>query len=149
MSLFKRWFGGKMDALESIGKSSAITGNFNLTAQLAGSSGRTMQIAGYIYDGESKDSLEARIDLLQEIVERQRTRCEIPELEAKREQIIMGMKQATEIMADLEQKREKGTLSSQERLNLRNLGTNIENAKKELDKGTQAILEAKKKAGVR
>ena len=126
----------------------AITGNFNLTAQLAGASGRSIAIAGYIYDGESKESLEARLDILQEVIERQRLRCEIPELEAKREQMIKGLSQAREIMAELEEKQKRGDLSSQERLNLRNMRTNIGKVNEEIQKGEEAIAEAKKKAGV-
>ncbi len=126
----------------------AITGNFNLTAQLAGQSGRTMAIAGYIYDGESKESLNDRIDLLQEIIERQRSRAEIPELEAKREQMIKGLLQARDVLAELEEKQQSGNISSQERMNLKNMRVNIGKVSEEIDKGTEAIAEAKKKAGV-
>jgi len=127
----------------------AITGNFTLTAQLAGSSGRSINIAGYIYDGESKESVESRLDILQEVIERQRVRCEIPELEAKREQMIRGLEQAREVLADLEERQRGGyNLSSQERLNMKNMKINIARVNEELDKGTAAIVEAKKKAGV-
>lgn len=126
----------------------AITGNFNLTAQLAGSSGRSIAIAGYIYDGESKESLDGRLDILQEIIERQRVRCEIPELEAKREQMIVGMKQARDVLAELEAKQESGNISSQERMNLKNMRVNIAKVNEEIDKGEVAIAEARKKAGV-
>lgn len=128
----------------------AITGNFNLTAQLASSSGRSIAVAGYIYDGESRESLEARIDLLQEVIERQRTRSEIPELEAKREQMIKGMKQAREVLADLEAKQNGGqSLSSQERMNIKNMRVNIAKVNEEIERGAEAIAEAKQKAGVR
>jgi hypothetical protein len=127
----------------------AITGQFVLNAQLAGSSGRSMSFTGYIYDGESKQSVEVRIDLLQEIIERQRIRSEIPELEAKREQMIKGMQQAREVLAELEERQRSGKdLSSQERLNLRNMRTNIAKVNEEIDKGAEAILEAKRKAGL-
>lgn len=126
----------------------AITGQFSLTAQLAGSSGRTMGVTGYIYDGESIQSLNDRLDMLQEVIERQRTRAEIPELEAKREQMIKGMHQAREVLADLEERAKTGSLSSQERMNLKNMKVNIAKVTEEIDKGTEAIHEAKKKAGV-
>jgi hypothetical protein len=126
----------------------AITGNFNLTAQLAGQSGRTMSIAGYIYDGESQESLNARLDILQEVVERQRVRCEIPELEAKREQMIKGLQQARDVLSEIEQKQESGSITSQERMNLKNMRVNIGKVNEELQKGEEAIREAKQKAGV-
>jgi hypothetical protein len=123
----------------------AITGQFVLDAQLAGSSGRRMTITGYLYDGESKESVEDRIDLLQEIIERQRIRSEIPELEAKREQMVKGMMQAREVLAELEDKQKRGEqLSSQERLNIKNMRVNIGKVNEEIDKGTAAIVEAKR-----
>lgn len=126
----------------------AITGNFNLNAQLAGASGRSIAIAGYIYDGESKESVEARIDMLQEIIERQRLRCEIPELEAKREQMIKGLTQARDILTELEDKQKSGQISSQERMNLKNMRVNIAKVNEEIEKGEVAIKEARLKAGV-
>jgi hypothetical protein len=127
----------------------AITGNFNLTAQLAGQSGRTIQIAGYVYDGESKESVEGRIDLLQEIIERQRTRCEIPELEAKRDQMVKGLEQMREVLANLDDRRKNGDhLSSQERMNLNNMKANIGKLNEEIKRGDAAIVEARKKSGV-
>ncbi len=123
-------------------------GNFTLQAQLAGASGRTMAIQGVIYEGESAESLNDRLDVLQEVIERQRVRCEIPELEAKRDQMLKGIGQAREVLADLEERSKTGTLSSQERMNVRNMRTNIEKAIKDVGDGEKAIAEAKKKAGV-
>lgn len=125
----------------------AVTGNFNLTATL-GASGRTMQMAGYIYDGESQESVEGRVAILRSIMEKEKILAEIPEIEAKREQMIRGMEQAREILTDLEDRAKRGEhLSSQERLNIGNMRTNIKKVKEEIDRGTDAIAEHKKKAG--
>ncbi len=122
-------------------------GNFNLTAQLPNQ--RSVQVAGYIYSDDDKDALDARLDLYQSVIERQRIRCEIPELEAAREQRVKGLEQAREILADLETRRNAGEkLSSQELLNIRNMRTNIGKAVEEIDKGAIAIAEAKRRAGV-
>src|SRR5258708_36275116 len=127
----------------------AITGQFTLNAQLAGNSGRAMSVLGYIYDGESQESLNDRLDVIQEIIERQRLRAEIPELEAKREQMIKGMNQAREVLADLEDRQKNGqSLSSQERMNLKNMKVNIAKVDEEITKGEEAIKEAKLKSGV-
>lgn len=127
----------------------AAQGNFTLVAQLAGQSGRSIQVQAYIFDGESKESLNGRIDLLQDIIERQRLRCEIPELEARRDQMVKGLQQAREILSDLEAKQRKGeTLSSQERMNMRNMRANIEKVNDEIKKGTEAISDARRKSGV-
>lgn len=124
-------------------------GNFNLSAQLAGSSGKSMTVAGYIYSDDDEAALNARLDLYQNVIERQRIRSEIPELEAKREQMLKGMEQARDILTDLEKRQQNGErLSSQERMNIQNMSVNIAKVKDEIDKGEIAIREAKLKAGV-
>ena len=125
----------------------AITGNFNLTAQL-GASGRTIQFAGYVYDGESLESVQARVDLFRSIIDREKTLAEIPELEAKREQMLKGLQQARDVLTELETRRKNGErLSSQELLNVNNMRTNIKKVSDEIEKGTQAIAEARKRVG--
>ena len=144
-----RWFKKSPVAQENPAQQ-AITGQFVIQAALAGSSGRSMNVTGYIYDGESIQSLNERLDALQEVIERQRKRSEIPELEAKREQMIKGMNQAREILEDLESRQKNGqSLTSQERMNLKNMQTNIAKVLEEIDKGDEAIQEAKRVAGVR
>ena len=124
-------------------------GNFSLTAQLAGASGRTMQVAGYIYTDDDETALNARLDLYQRVMERQRIRTEIPELEAKREMMVKNIEQAREVLSMLEDKRDKGDqLSSQERMQIGNMSQSIKKMLEEVDKGEAAIQEAKLKAGV-
>lgn len=124
----------------------AIQGQFAFTVPLAGASGKSMNITGYIYDGESVQSLNERLDNLMSVIDRQRTKSEIPELEAARDQRIKAMEQAREILTNLEKKQQEEGLSSQERMNLNNLRTNIEAAHKDILKGEDAIREAKQKA---
>lgn len=125
---------------------SVIIGNFTLTAQLP--NGRSMNVAGYLYEGEGLASINERLDLCQEAIERQRTRCEIPELEARREQHVQALSSAQAVVAELELKSRSGQLSSQERMNLQNQKTSIKRINDEIEKGGVAIAEAKKKAGV-
>lgn len=123
-------------------------GNFNLTAQLP--NGRSIQCAGYIYSDDNRNELDSRLDLYQDVIERQRVRCEIPELIAKRDQMIKGMEQAHEVLAELEERQKRGDkLNSQDQLTIRNMRTNIGKVREEIEKGTEAIKEAKLKAGVR
>lgn len=126
---------------------SVVTGNFNLTATL-GSSGRTMQMAGYLYYGEDQKSIEDRIAMMRAIMEKEQTIAVIPELEAKREQMIKGMKQAREVLNELLEKQKTGSLSSQERMNVKNMQVNIFTVDEEIKRGDEAIQEAKNKAGV-
>lgn len=122
-------------------------GNFTLAAQLPNQ--RNIQVAGYMYFGDTRSEIDARLDLYQECIERQRIRCEIPELEAAREQRVKGLEQARAVMAELEARQKGGEkLNSQEQLTLRNMGVNIQKAVEDIDKGADAIQEAKRKAGV-
>ena len=127
---------------------SLVTGNFNLTATL-GASGRTMQMAGYLYYGEDQKSIEDRISMMRSIMEKEQTLAEIPELEAKREQMIKGMNQAREVLAELLEKQKTGSLSSQERMNIKNMQVNIAKVDEEIKKGDAAIQEKKQRVGVR
>lgn len=123
-----------------------ILGTFTLAAQLPNQ--RTIQVMGYVFETESLESLNDRLDMFQESIERQRSRCEIPELEAKREQMIRGMEQIKEVLAELNDKQKSsGQLSSNERLALRNHQLNIKKLSEDIDKGAEAIAEAKRKAG--
>ncbi len=123
-----------------------IIGNFNLAAQLPNN--RSIAVAGYFYEGEALTSINERLDLCQEAIERQRLRCEIPELEAAREQRITALRQMKEVMDDLAGKQQSGKISSQERMTLKNMQVNLKKVSEDIDKGEVAIRDAKLKAGV-
>ena len=125
----------------------AVTGNYSLQAQLP--NGKTFSVSGYLYNKESIESINQRIDLLHDVVDRQRLRAEIPELEAKRDQMIKQLDQMRDHMAGLERKKDAGgKLSSQEKLALDNIRQSLSKVMEEIDKGTSAIADAKKKVGV-
>ena len=140
------WPFKKAPAVAAAGE--VAVGNFTLTAQLAGASGRTMNVAGYIYLGDDEKALNERLDMYQKVIERQRIRCEIPELEAKKEQMLKHLEQARAVLADLEEKQRTVGLSSQERLNVKNMNLSISKVQEEIGKGEEAIKEARQKAGV-
>lgn len=119
-------------------------GNFQLTAELPNR--RNISVSGYIYSDDDLAAVNARLDLYQEAIERQRTRCEIPELEAARDQRIKALDQARQVMADLEEKQKTGHLTSQDKVTLNNIRVGIPKALEEIEKGTNAIAEAKRKA---
>lgn len=58
-----------------------VTGNFTIQATMP--NGKSMNVSGYLYEGESVESVNQRVSLFQDIVDFQRTRAEIPELELK------------------------------------------------------------------
>ena len=125
----------------------AVTGNYNLSATLP--NGKTFAVSGYLYDGESFESVNARVDILHDVLDRQRTRAEIPELEAKRDQMIKQLDQRREHMSSLDKKQSAGgKLTSQEKLAITNISNSVGKVQEEIDKGTQAIADAKAKVGL-
>lgn len=122
-----------------------VAGHFQLSAELANKRGIGCQVS--VLEGEDEDSVNARIDLAQRVIERQRARCEVPELEAALDQRIKALEQFREVLAELERRqREEERLSSQELQTLNNLRVNIRKGLEDLDKGRAAIEDAKRRA---
>lgn len=125
----------------------AVTGNFTLTATLP--QGKSINFSGYMYSGESIESVNQRLDLLSEAMERQRLRAEIPELEMKREHYISQFKAMKGHMQSLVDKQHDGVkLTPKEKLDLKNMQDNVVKAQEEIDKGQTVIDEQKRKAGL-
>lgn len=125
----------------------AVMGNFSLQAQLP--NGKMFTVSGYLFDGESVQSLNQRLDLLHDVTDRQRTRAEIPELEIKRDRILEALGQMKDVLGNLEDRKLKGDkLTSNDKMTLNNMSVSIVKARDDLEKGNAAIAEAKRKAGV-
>jgi hypothetical protein len=123
-------------------------GNYNFTAQLP--NGRAIQFAGYTYSDDTPQDVAERLDAIQDQVDRVRSRCEIPELEAARDQKIKLLENMRDVLSELESRQKTGDkLSSTEIMQIQNLRVNLGKAKEDIEKGQQAIVEAKRKAGLR
>lgn len=127
----------------------AVMGNFSLQAVMPGD--KTFSVSGYLFSGESVESLNARVDLLHDVIDRQRTRTEIPKLEAIRDQQIRQLDQMREHMAGLDARVSGGgkALTSQEKLALKNISESLGKVQADIDKGAEAIAEAKAKTGMK
>lgn len=123
----------------------AVMGNFNLEAQLP--NGKKFAVSGYVFDTESMQSLNARIDLLHDVVDRQRTRAEIPELELRYEQMVKQLSDYKDHLAGIEATKKKGALPSAKKAELDNMGVNIQRLMDEIAKGAKAIADAKAVVG--
>ena len=119
-----------------------VTGNFNLTATMP--NGKTLAISGYLYEGESVESITQRISLCQDVADFQRTKAEIPELEAVYETNLKRLDEIRAHYALLGQKKDGGSkLTSQEKQALDAMDLNVELHMKELAKGEAAIAKAR------
>jgi len=120
-----------------------VTGNFTIQAQLP--MGKNITVSGYLYEGESVESVNQRVNLFHDIVDFQRTRAEIPELEVKRDQMVIQLGQMRDVLAGLEVKKMESKLSSQEKQMIVNMTNSIAKVTEEIEKGEKAIAAAKAK----
>lgn len=139
-------------ASQEVTAPATVIGNFQITlpapnqAQLAAS--------GYLVEGESRDSLDARMDLVREALQRQQRMLEIPVLEAHIEQYEKARDDIAKAYADvLERSNAKAsgktgakTLTSQEQANLKTYPAQLKGIELELEKARQKIADAR--AGV-
>jgi rRNA processing protein Krr1/Pno1 len=122
----------------------AITGQFTLSAQLL--SGKNISVVGYLYDGEALASVNERVDMLMDVIDRQRTRSEIPELEAQIEKQNQQIEQMLPVYETLAHKATgAGRLAGTEKQTLTQLESNIKMHRDNIARGEAAIVAAKAK----
>ncbi len=134
------------DAVDQLTEGTVTTGNFTIQAQLP--MGKTITLSGYIYAHNTLDAINKQVDLYHDVIDRQRVRAEIPELEAKLDQkhgMLMNFKDSID---GLIRKKEAGQkLTSQEKQAVENMNISITRAQEDIAKGEKAVLEAKKAVG--
>jgi isopentenyl diphosphate isomerase/L-lactate dehydrogenase-like FMN-dependent dehydrogenase len=137
--------------LKEVGKDISglpIVGNFTFTQQMP--NGRTMQMAGYLYHGQDIEEINATLDLCQEVMERQRVRLEVAELDLRVEMLGKQLEMTLEAHTGL-MKREAGDgrkLNAAERGHLQNYPITIEKIRKEIEEGKAKVAEARRKGGL-
>lgn len=125
----------------------AVTGNFTLTATLP--QGKQVTFSGYLYDGESIESVNGRIDLLHDAMDRQRTRAEIPELEVVLESKVKRLDELKgHYSAILAKKERAGKLNPQEKAQLDVMDINLKHNVDDIAQGRSKIVEARAKVGM-
>ncbi|KVO28314.1 hypothetical protein WJ74_25610 [Burkholderia ubonensis] len=126
-----------------------VIGNFTIT--LPAPNQAQLSASGYLVEGESKDSLDRRMDLVREALQRQQRMLEIPVLEAHIEQWEKARDDVARAYADLlERQNAKAAgkagskaLSSQEQANLRNAPQQLKGIEAELEKARKKIADAR------
>ena len=120
----------------------AVTGNFTLTAQLP--QGKSLSISGYLYDRESFESVSARIDVLHDALDRQRTRAEIPELEVKMDQSVARLEEIKTHYAAMDKKQSSGMKLTKQELDFLNVrDINVNKHLDDIEKGRKAVADAR------
>lgn len=121
-----------------------VLGNFSIT--LPAPNGASLQISGYVYADESKDSLDGRIDTMREVLVRQQQALEIPVLEERIAQLERHKEDIMKAYADLLEKQKRKTLPSAEQSHLKNYPTQLKHIDDELEKGKAKIAAVRKAA---
>ena len=130
----------------------AVAGSFNFAAQMP--NGKSLTFSGYILQGESMSDIHAKVDLAEQVVERQRRIAEIPELEAKLDQQMQAMRQAQDIIKDAARRHSemigKDRLTTSEKVQIEKYDemmsahqSNIAHLETSIAKGRLAVAEAK------
>lgn len=124
----------------------AVTGNFTIQATLP--QGKQVTFSGYLYDGESIESVNQRVDLLHDAIDRQRTRAEIPELEVILENSMKRLVEIKQHYAVLLDKKAQGNkLSTQEKQALDVMDINVKKHAEDIEIGREKIAAAKATIG--
>ncbi|MFT4068931.1 hypothetical protein [Paraburkholderia sp.] len=124
----------------------AVLGNFSIT--LPAPNGAQLSVSGYVYAGESRESLDERMDVCRSSLERQQRLMEIPVLEAQLEHLEKAKVDMERAYLDLleRQKKTPKALPSQEQANLRNYPLQIKGVDEQIGKAQKKIADAR--AGV-
>lgn len=137
----------KSKAQESVLTGALVTGNFTITATLP--NGKTMNVSGYLYEGESVESINNRVSLFDDVVDFQRTRSEITELEVKLKQSISRLKDIQMHYSVILAKKERGEkLNAQEKGALDVMDINVKKHYEDIEEGKASVLAAKTKVGL-
>jgi peptidoglycan hydrolase CwlO-like protein len=121
-----------------------ITGTFELAVNLTDR--RTFKMTGYTYSDDTITEVNARVDLAQEVMDRQVVRCDIQNKEAQIEQHTLNLENIRENMEGLVELSKGGKkLTSQQKQSLDNYEPTIKQAQKMIDSLKSAIKQGKQK----
>lgn len=135
-----------------------VSGTFTLTAQMP--QGKNLSIVGYILASDSKEKINEQLDQAHDLIDRQRTRSEIPELEVKLDRSfealrnhkdhLEGLVKAREAIVQSKANGEKLSSTRKKQLDdsqvaIDNVRTTIVKIQEDIDKGLVAVESAKKK----
>jgi len=135
-----------MNTEKDIAEGVLTTGNFTIQAQL-GESGKTLTMSGYIYSTNTVEQINQQIDIYHDVVDRQQARASIPVLEIHLERRIKALHQQKDAIENLKQKKENGKkLTNAELQMIDNLTSSLVELDKDVQKGHEALQEARAKA---
>jgi hypothetical protein len=125
-----------------------VTGNFQISGQMF--NGKTISVSGYLYEGESVESVNERVSLFHDIVDTQRLKAELEQYEVEVDKAISRLEEIKMHYAVILEKQKNGKkLNAQEQAALTVMATNVDKHKEDIKKGEQKLKEAKEKLGIK
>ncbi len=124
---------------------SLIAGSFNLQTQMP--NGRGLTMSGYVYQGESVEQINERLDVFTAVLERQRAIAELPEFQKKVRELEDAIKSAEDGYAKMEPTAKAGKLRSDQKAAYEAFPTNITHYKMRLHEALNDLVRAQKAAG--
>ena len=122
-----------------------ISGTVNLRGTLP--NGKEITLQGYLYYGEDIKSINERLDILHDVMDRQRMRASIPLAEAEVERCAKILEQHNEFYNGILAKaQDGGKLSSTEKKAIEESAANLKHKGEDLEKARKALADAKKAA---
>ena len=124
-----------------------LSGNFELTLIL--SDKRQMRITGYLYSDDTRDQMNERVDLAQDVMDRQAIRADLVNKEAQIASLDAGLEQMAEHMKALTEKEGKGMkLATTEKENAKKYDVTVKQMLRQRESLKAAIKEGKHKLGL-
>jgi predicted nucleic acid-binding Zn-ribbon protein len=128
-----------------VSERNAVLGNFQIN--LPAPNGASVSISGYVYESESLESLNERMDTCREALIRQQAILEVPVLQKEVEALERMLEDHRKSYDDLlERSKAKHKLTSQDDASMRNLPVQIKQIETKLKEGQSKISSVKKAA---
>lgn len=137
----------------------AVVGTFQCQMQIT--QGRSITVTGHLYDSDSPEAVNRRIDVYQDALDRQYARCDIVNKEMQRKAMLGAIEQVKEQLEAFKARQDGRIhsglsadaprplkLSSQEKLALQNGDQQIKTILGNIEKLDKDILEGRKKLGM-
>lgn len=113
-------------------------GNFTITLNLSDKRGLSVQ--GVIYSDDTPKELNERLDMFQDVLDRQHIRADVQNKEAQINQLIESLEPAAQGYEDLVELKKKGKrLTSQQLQSLDHYDTNVRSVKRNVESLQHAV----------
>lgn len=125
-------------------RSPVIVGNFEVALALTQS--RTIKMMGYVFKEDAAEDINARVDAMQDVIDRQAVRSDVQNKEAQKAAALEALEQHAGFMADMADKQKSNKpLATVEKERLKTTDGTVRGLKRNIASLEAAIEAGKKK----